>query len=235
MAQLRILGLTFVAAVTMAVLAVATASAAEAEAGLLYLEKESGAITFSGSVGSGEFSAAGGSITCAGASITGTSTQTEKHVTSGTTTVQLSSCKLTKGEAKIACNTEGDAKEVILFPGSFNLYNALDTATKTVLEPGTTITISGVLRFKCGAVATVEVKGTALGLIREASLTADVTKFDFHFLIHITITCDKENVVCKKAQEKANELLANFTGSFEKAEFGFLVSVSLNKMTLVDD
>jgi hypothetical protein len=232
MKQLRLMGLALMAVFALGVVVVASASAAEA--GLLYLTGEKGAVTFEGTGGEGTLTSTAGTITCTATSTTATSTQTEKHVTSGTATIGFTGCKETKETTKVACNTEGDAKEAILLPANFTLFNALNSG-KTELEPGIGVTLTSTLKIKCGAVSIVEVKGTALGLITGASLTADITEAKLHF-INAGETCDSEDTFCKEhTQGTAGELLANFSGKFEKATEQTDVGIKTNKMVLIDD
>lgn len=234
MRRLRLFGLVLFASLSLGAAAVTTASAAETEAGLLYLSGESGQVTSETTGGIGTLTSAGGKITCTTGKSSGKSTQTEKHVTSGTGTGTFNGCKETKGETKVACKTEGAAAEEVVVAGQVTLFNALDAATKKVLEPGIGITVTPTLKIKCGAVSIVEVKGTVLGLLVVTSLTADVTTGAMHFVNQGEL-CDTENAFCKKSQEKANELLANFAGTFETATMECEEAATISKMMLVDD
>lgn len=227
------LGRGLLVGLAMSAIVTPTASAAETEAGLLYLVGESGAVTFETSGGVGTITTSAGSMTCQTGKGSGKSSQTEKHATSGTGTISLKGCKEQKGETKVSCRT-GETAEEITIAGEVTLFNALDRATKKTLEPGLGLTVSPTLKVKCGAVSIVEYKGTILGLLLVSSLTADLTAAAMHFVNEGEL-CDTENVFCKKAQEKGNELLANFTGSFEKATLEGEESVTLGKMMLVDD
>jgi len=228
MKQLRQMGLALIAVLALGAVVAATASAAEA--GLLYLPGEEGAMVFTGTGGVGTLTAGANTITCEKTTAKATSTQTKEHVTSGTVNVTFNLCKEKKGESKLACNTEGAAKEEIVTSGTFTLFNALDRATKKVLEPGIGVTLSKTLVIKCG-VGIVEVKGTTLGLITEVSLTADNTTANLHFLNEGEL-CDTGDKFCEANNDA---LLANFSGTFELATEQTDVKVTGNKMFVVDD
>jgi hypothetical protein len=231
MKDLRLMGSALAAVVAVVAFNAATASATEA--GLLYLAGESGQLTFAGSGKEGTLTSDAGTITCSSGEGTAKSTQTEKHVTTGTANVTLAGCKELKGTTKVACNTEGGAKEVVVLEGAFTMFNALNAA-KTQLEPGIGATLPKTLTVKCGAVANIDFKGTLLGLVTQVSLTADITSGSLSF-VNAGVTCDSEDSFCKKAQESANELLANFTGTFEQCEVVVLITGTSNKMVLIDD
>lgn len=65
-------------------------------------------------------------------------------------------------------------------------------------------------------------------------LTADAMSFTTHFVKEGEL-CDTEDAFCKKAQEKANELLQKFAATFEKCELEMEVPLTLSKMVLIDD
>jgi pectate lyase len=236
MNRLPLLRSIFVTGVTLGAIAVTTASAETT--GFTYLEKETGTTTFEGEGGNITIAAGATKIKCTAAKTKGESTQTEGSVTTGSATITLTGCKLEKGESKLACNTEApekDAKETVLAAEVWTRFNALDRATKTVLEPGLGVTLTSVRTYNCGAgTAKVEVKGTWLGLITEVSLTADVTAERWHFLNEGEL-CDTGNVFCKQSQENANTLLCNTTGVFEPCTLEADLKVAFNKMHKVDD
>lgn len=234
MGYLRPVTIALLTYLALSVIVVTVASAAEVEAGLLYLVSESGAVTFEALGKTGTLTSTAGRLTCAGGKGSGKSAQTEKHVTSGSGSMSLTGCKETLGEINVSCRTEGAGAEEIAVPAQVTLFNALDRVTKKVLEAGIGISVAPTLKLKCGGVAIVEVKGTVLGLLLASSLTADVTTVTMHFINEGEL-CDGENAFCKKAQEKGNGLLVNFIGTFETATFEAEDSVTMSKMMVVDD
>ena len=127
---------------------------------------------------------------------------------------------------KVACNTAGDEKEVILLLVDFHLINLEEVKEgKALLRPGFAMLILNVklenlpIAIKCG-VTIIELKGAWLGLIeplnakKAITLTEDVTEVA---LTAKPVTCDKENeTVCQALVEK-EPLLANVGIGFKAA------------------
>jgi hypothetical protein len=239
MKRVRLLGLALMAVFTLGAVAAATASATEA--GLLYLEGEKGEVTFTGEGPPGKLIGAAGTMECTKTSILGgVFTGTEKHVKAGTIKdIHFTGCKFTKGTTKVACNSEGDEKEVVLLPKNtpFTQFNGLEASKK--LSPGIGVTVAE-FTIKCGAVANLIVKGTALGTVVAALAPTDITEAELKFAGNKVITCDPEESdtlqkFCKEKKEAANELLVNATGVFETANLETAPKVVVNKMMLLDD
>jgi hypothetical protein len=239
MKRVRLLGFSLMTVFALGV--VVAASAWATEAGLLYLVGESGEVTFSGEGSPLRVTAAAGAIEGQTISILGGAfTGTEKHVKEGTIKeIHITGLKMIKGTTKVACNSEGDEKEVVLLPKNtrFTQFNALEASKK--LSPGIGLTIAQ-FTIKCGAVANVVIKGTALGTVVAALAPPDITEAELKFAGNKVITCDPEESetlqkFCKEKKEAANELLANFTGVFETANLETTPKVTFNKMMLLDD
>lgn len=131
---------------------------------------------------------------------------------------------------KVACNTEGDAKETILVlnvkGGAVSLLNG------KVLVPGVANILTENLKVKCGGVALIEVKGSTIGLFSVSSLSADVTEGTLKSGGEKD-TCVEEKTLCEKLAKEP--LLVNFTGTFEKATTELEGVSKSSKMVLVND
>ncbi len=226
MKQLRLLGLALLAVFAVGAVAAATASADAS--GILFLPAEEGPIAFSIKGGGGTLAAGKEqTIICTEVSGEAESLKEEEskktHYKLGTGTLDFKGCKETKGSTKVACNTKGDAKETLLVPFNFHVFDVLNKA-ETELEPGISVLLEPLLTVLCAAETTkVEVKGAALGLLvclkeqKCLSSEKDVTDVTAHFTSAGEI-CDKASgsTYCKEVLEK-EPLLANFSGTFEKA------------------
>jgi hypothetical protein len=232
MKRVRLLGLALMAVFALGVAAAATASAAP---GILFLEKESAPVEFTGTSGAGELKTPAGTIKCTANTDSGTiGTTGETHPNLGTATITFTGCKEKKVETLLACSSENakgekDAKETILLKGDLHVVELLNA--KNELEAGVAVILLETLLLNCGG-GKVEVRGAAFGLVL-ASLTADVTAATLDF-VAAGETCDTSDTLCKEIKEKF-PLEGNFSGKFEKAEEITEAKVTFNKMVLFDD
>ena len=232
MKRLRPLGLALIAVFAIGVIAAATASAAEP--GLLFLGKETGPVTFTGTSGKGELITPVGTIKCVANTESGTLGEAgQTHVTLGKATIDFTTCAKKEGETEISCRSEvagvKDPKGTILVDNAdVHAVNLL--SAKNVLEPGLSVRINGTLMLNCGGII-VEVRGAAFGVVL-ASLTADVESAGLDF--EGGLKCDTSDALCEKIMSEA-PLEANLTGKFEAAEEITKAEVTFNKMVLFDD
>lgn len=243
MRRIRLFGLTLLALFTFGVVVAATASAEEGNVapGLLFLAGEEGPVSVTGKGGKATLNSAAGSIVCES---TETKSDTEgqeagKHIELIRIHIHFLGCK----NGKLACNSEengkADPKEQILILIDLHFVNWLNTETKK-LEAGLEFIIlnnklENPLTIKCG-IGLVEVRGSVGGLLKVASLTADITSGTVVLPISSTLVCDPLGVnfeLCKKILEKPLE--ANFAGKFESATETAESSFELGKMVVVDD
>ena len=238
MKRLRLLILMIMAVLSLGALAAASASATER--GVLLLEKGKGPVTMTGEGAiKAELAVEGAPapVICTGLKLLKVElTSATEHFNLGKDgELHFTGCKL----EKVACNTLGDEKEIILLLIDFHLINLEELkGTEKILRPGFAVLILNaklefaVIILKCG-VTTIEVKGAAKGLVeplnakKEITLKENVTDAD---LTIKPIVCDKENEkVCQELLEK-EQLLANLgEGGFKPATektTQFLVTVS---------
>jgi hypothetical protein len=233
-AMKRLLGLLGVSLLAIFALgAMASAMASATEAGLLYLEKaEKVPFTFTATGGQGELVVGSNSFKCSALTSKGESSE-KKHVILGTGSITFTGCKLEKGKVLTACNTEGAAKETIVVPIDFHLFNALEG---TKLQAGLAVLIlNPPLKVKCAAGTTiVESKGWMFGLILTTNLTSDVEKVEVHFFA-AGETCDTGETFCENVKKNKELLEENLNGKFEPAQLIQLASLTFNQGMLVDD
>jgi hypothetical protein len=242
MKQLRLLGLMLMAVFALGSTVVASASASER--GVLTL-KEAASVE-----ATGEAKANKGALTSSGKSIKCETLTINKILLTepGKTHFNLSkdvdlSFNKCKSEG-VACNSEGDGKELILVLVDIHLVNLLDKAGGK-LDPGfialvlsPELTAAGVL-ILCGLLH-ITVKGATGGLIEplnaknEITLTEEVEKFGL--IARPSVVCDKENEkVCEELLAGA-PLLANFGAGFVAAtEETELYTMTIKPDVLWDD
>jgi hypothetical protein len=237
MRQLRLLGLTLIAAFALAAMAAATASATEP--GLLPLEKEFKVpVSVKGETNVPSLLKAGGQeVKCSKLKLEkGELGKGEaKHITLGTATLTFTECK----NGALACqslNIAGtkDPAETILAAVGVRFINVLKESTLEpgvgviILEPAGTI---GSIKFECGGLL-IEVKGVAKGLIIKASLTVDITEGTLDF-IAAGEKCDTSDTVCEELAKKPYE--AKTKKVFEAATQEAELPITLGEMALLDD
>jgi hypothetical protein len=234
MKHLKALGLALMAIFALALAASATASATE-RGWLVTLAGQSAPVKVTGTSGAGTLTSPGGTITCEKNTDSAELGKAgETHVALGTGTTTFTGCK----EGALKCFSETSAGEkdpsgTILLSGAVHLVNLLKG---TELEPGLVVLIGnvagGVIKLKCGT-GIVEIKGAAFSLFLVTSLTADVESGTADF-IKEGETCDTSDTVCKEIKEK-EPLLANFSGTFEKATEETTATLTISPMVVVDD
>jgi hypothetical protein len=230
MNRLRLLGLTLISVFALGAIVAATAVAEEA--GFLYLAKESGVVTFTGSGGAGKLKTAAGSIKCTETKVEeGESNASETtHIRLGKLKVHFLGCKQVKGKSELACNSEGATKESILLTLDWHLVNV---RVNNVLRPGIFILLLKIVILECGGgTAKVEIKGNVLGESSPTLESEDAKVIAYKFLGGSTVTCDSEDALCLTLAKEPLE--ANFSGKFEPAEEETEVSTTANKMVKVD-
>lgn len=154
MKHFRIMAMALFAIFAIAAVGAATASAENPE--ILPNPTSKAPLTFTGTGSKGKLETVGGlTIICSGVSSSGSFTSANL----GTGTITFTGCKESKTGA--ACNTSGDAKEVILTPGDIHL---VDYKVGSVLSLGVVVKLTSNLVIKC-SLLTDEVKGAAMGAL----------------------------------------------------------------------
>jgi hypothetical protein len=239
MRRVRQLLLTLMAIFALGAVVATTASATEA--GFLPLEAIKGALKFKGTTPKEViFKVASGEFKCKKATATGElggKAGEEIHIVLGVVTYDYEECKITKGEAKIACNTAGDPKETILVKYDIHLINVLK---EKELEPGIAFTFLENLKITCGIIK-AEMKGSMLGLVLDPTglLVKDTELIEDHLFV-AGEKCDTapglDEELCLKF---ANDpFLVKMEAEFEKATVEALlhyIMVNVGEMFLVDD
>jgi hypothetical protein len=237
MKRVRLLGLALLAVFALGVIAAATASATEA--GILPLEKTfKAAPILKGTGGASTFTVlpSGSVIPCEKVKVEATlGAAGETHINLGVGTLDVEGCKIIKGESKIACNSPGDAAEVVLLKVDIHLLNVLK---EKELEPGIGIKLLENLKLTCGLLK-IEIKGTAIGLVLdpEGLLVKDTEKIELHFFTGGE-KCDPEPAADFKLclAWQLDTLLGKIGAGFEVAhEVTLIPLATTNEMFLVDD
>ncbi len=249
MKQLRLLGLALMAVFALG--AVASAVASADVSGILFLAGEEGPFAFSAKGGAAKLATAEKKVSLECTEVTGEGESlkeeagSKKHYKLGTGSVTFKGCKEKKGESLGACNTEGAAKETLVVPFDWHIYDAL---AGTTLKAGISFLIlNPPLIIKCFAgTAKVEVKGAALGTLSclsgQECLNGSVDVKDVTAtFVGAGVTCDTSGTECAKIK-KEEPFEANFSGKFEAAEEtaeATLASItkgeSKEKMFFIDD
>jgi hypothetical protein len=237
MRYLRMLGLMLLAALTLGAFAAATASAEEP--GILpVLGAKSEKVELKAAEGkTPKLATPAGTITCTKLAPTTANAEGAHINLYKDVTLDFESCVETKGESKLECRSENskgekDALGTILVLADFHLVDLLN---KTALEPGIEVILLNAslegaeLKIKCG-IGNVLVKGVVKGLIKVATLTADVKAATLEF--PTSLPCDTNDTLCKSLE---STFLANFAGTFENATQTVTVPITTNTEVLFDD
>jgi len=232
MRSIRLLGLALLSVFAFGAVVAASASAAEGPAGLLFLKGADEVAMIEGTAGVTKLKAAGKLIECKATTILLNESELTKHVTKfKDVDLHFSGCK----EGKLACNTEGDLKEVILVLVDAHFVSLLKG---TELVPGIALLVLNpkledlAITIKCG-VGNILVKGAVFGSLK---LGADVGGGDIEaatLTFPNTLPCDTTDTLCKELLEKF-QFLANFTGTFEAAEQTATAALKITPMVEVD-
>jgi hypothetical protein len=147
-------------------------------------------------------------------------------------------CQSVKGESKLKCRSETlkgekDPEGTVLLLVDLHLVDLLNG---TSLVPGVELIILdqntleiGNDKIKCG-IGNFEIKGVDKGLIKVATLTADVKAAEIEF--PTSLPCDTNDTLCKSLESPFE---ASFAGKFEKATETVKVPVTTNVEVLFDD
>lgn len=236
MRRIRLLGFALLAVFVLGVVVAATAAALEGSVapGLLLLPKEAEGLTVTGKGKQATIRTAAASFTCESSETLTAEAATGTHIELIKIDMHLKGCK----SGKLACNTEGDAKEVILILLAQHFVDWKGTA----LDAGFELVVLNAkheeapISIKCG-VGIVELKGSAGADLQVASLTADITSATAKLPIGGPLFCDPEGANTKLCKEilETKPFEANFSGKFEKAEAIAESSLEFSKMVEVDD
>jgi hypothetical protein len=154
MKHFRIIPVTFFAIVALAAVGASTAAAETPE--ILPNPTEKEPLTFTAEGGAGRLETTGGlTIKCAKVKATGSFTSARL----GTTSIDFEGCKESKTGA--ACNTKGDAKEIVLVNGGLHL---VDYKVGAELLLGTVVSLKETLVLECSLLKD-EVVGAAMGKV----------------------------------------------------------------------
>jgi len=198
------------------VFACAAAMSASASALILPLNLPQQATWTGDSEGTSTLQSLGGTITCQKATATGTEEISATH-SLGTFAIDFKECKEEKN--KIACNSKGDAKEIILSTGKWHLvYDKLGAEAESTLGVAILFLLEPVT-LECTALLKIVITGQVLCLVLEYK--SSNVKHNFHCIAKETgsdVATAKEwfNKEDKENNPGTVQLLCSFNGG--KAE-----------------
>lgn len=234
MRSIRLLGLALLSVFAFGVVVAASASAAEGPAGLLFLKGAEEVATVSGTAGEGQLvdGLTGKTIKCVKTEVLESKSEKGKHIDLfKDVDLHFSGCK----EGKLACNTAGDGKEVILALVDAHFVALLES---TKLVPGIALLVLNAklenleLSITCG-VGIDLVKGAVFGKL---TLGADVGGGDIEtatLTFPTSLPCDSLDELCKKIAE-TEPFLSNFAGKYGAAEEKATAELNVKPMVEVD-